>query len=291
MIEIPDRLRESVAADADAARPAWLAALPERVASVTADWGLRVGPPYRPGGECAWVAPAVDASGRALAVKLAWRHYEAEHEADGLAVWDGDGVVRCLARRRFADTDALLLERCAPGTALSEALPEPEQDAVIAGLLRRLWAHEPPDGYVFESLTALCDTWAESLERSAEACPPPDPGLAREGMAALRELPRTAQRTVLLCTDLHAGNVLAAEREPWLAIDPKPFVGDPAFDALQHMLNCDARLADDPVGLAHRMAELLELDPERVTRWLFARCVQESPDSAAMLIAARRLAQ
>jgi streptomycin 6-kinase len=43
---------------------------------------------------------------------------------------------------------------------------------------------------------------------------------------------------VLLCTDLHAENVLAAEREPWLAIDPKPCIGDPAFDAIQHMLNC-----------------------------------------------------
>ncbi len=54
---------------------------------------------------------------------------------------------------------------------------------------------------------------------------------------------------MLLATDLHAGNVLRAEREPWLVIDPKPFVGDPTYDALQHMLNCDDRLRADPVGL------------------------------------------
>jgi hypothetical protein len=69
------------------------------------------------------------------------------------------------------------------------------------------------------------------------------------------------------CTDLHAGNVLAAEREAWLAIDPKPFIGDPAFDPVQHMLNCDERLATDPAGLARRMAALLDLDPDRVRLW------------------------
>jgi streptomycin 6-kinase len=93
-----------------------------------------------------------------------------------------------------------------------------------------------------------------------------------------------------LCTDLHAGNVLAARREPWLVIDPKPFVGDPAFDPVQHMLNCDKRLTTDPAGLARRMAELLDLDPERVRLWLFARCVQESLHHELMRELARRLA-
>jgi streptomycin 6-kinase len=94
----------------------------------------------------------------------------------------------------------------------------------------------------------------------------------------------------LLCTDLHAGNVLAADREPWLVIDPKPFIGDPAYDAVQHMLNCDERLATNPAGLSRRMAELLGVDPERVRLWLFARCVQESLHDVTMRDPARRLA-
>ena len=109
-------------------------------------------------------------------------------------------------------------------------------------------------------------------------------------MTLFRRLPATATRHVLLCTDLHAGNVLSAGREPWLAIDPKPYVGDPAYDVLQHMLNCDRRLGRDPVGLAGHMAELCGLDAERVTLWLFARCVQESPDSPFLAEVARRLA-
>ncbi|MGH3871368.1 MAG: DUF222 domain-containing protein [Pseudonocardiaceae bacterium] len=80
---------------------------------------------------------------------------------------------------------------------------------------------------------------------------------------------------------LHAGNVLAVQREPWLVIDPKPYVGDPAYDPLQHLLNC-ARLAADLAGLARRMADLLGLDSHRMISWLFARCVQESLDYPAL---------
>ncbi len=73
-------------------------------------------------------------------------------------------------------------------------------------------------------------------------------------------------------------------------IDPKPFIGDPAFDAVQHMLNCDERLANDPLGLARRMAELLGVDPARVRLWLFARCAQESLHDLTMREPAYRLA-
>ena len=117
-----------------------------------------------------------------------------------------------------------------------------------------------------------------------------DPGLAREGIALFRALPATADRNVLLCTDLHAENVLAAQREAWLVIDPKPYVGDPTYDALQHLLNCDERLHADPRALARRMADLLGLEAERLLLWLFARCVQESPDWPALAEIATRVA-
>ena len=88
-----------------------------------------------------------------------------------------------------------------------------------------------------------------------------------------RSLPLTADRAELLLTDLHAGNVLAAEREPWLVIDPKPYVGDPAYDPLQHLLNCPGRLQADPAGLADRMADLCEVDRDRF-RLLAVRAVR-----------------
>jgi streptomycin 6-kinase len=136
-----------------------------------------------------------------------------------------------------------------------------------------------------------CDLWAAETEQRLEhADAEVDRGLVAAATAPLRELPRSSNGTVVLCTDLHAENVLAAEREPWLVIDPKPYLGDPAYDVVQHMLNCDDRLAADPAALARRMADLLDLDPDRVLAWLFARCAQESIEDPSMRAPARRLA-
>jgi streptomycin 6-kinase len=290
-IAIPPRLAEAVDEDDDPARRCWLARLPQQAEELASDWGLELGGPFLPGGQCAWVAPARDHAGRELALKVQWRHWEAEREADALRLWDGAGAVRCVQSRTLVDTIAIVIERCVPGVELGQSLPEPEQDGVIAGLLRRLWACDPRAGEPFGPLQGMCERWAASSElRLADKTGSFDAGLVREGVALLRDLPATADRSVLLCTDLHAGNVLSSVREPWVAIDPKPFVGDPAYDPVQHMLNCDERLAIDPVGLSTRLAALLELDPERVRLWLFARCAQESIDDASMREPARRLA-
>ena len=290
-ITIPPQLADAVDEDDYPERLGWLARLPQTIEEIASEWSVEFGEPYLPGGQCAWVAPARDAAGEDVVLKVGWRHREAEHEAEALRFWDGDGAVRCLATSAREDTTALLLERCTPGVQLKGSLPEPEQDVVIADLMRRLWERRPVDGHPFGSLEAMCDQWADDVEQDlATDARGLDAGLARAGTAVLRSLPASADRSVLLCTDLHAGNVLAAEREPWLVIDPKPFVGDPAFDAVQHMLNCDSRLEADPAGLAQRMADLLDLNPARVKLWLFARCAQESLHDLSMREPARLLA-
>jgi streptomycin 6-kinase len=263
---------------------AWTQRLPELIKVAADRWALKVGEPYQPGGNCSWVAPAVTADGEPAVLKLGWRHPEAEGEAAALRHWDGQGAVRLLGAHESDDTLSLLLERAQPGTPLRDALPEPEQDEIVATVARRLW-QTPLRRGEFRSLGDCCVEWLSYFEHDLAAERTPiDPGLGRAGAALFRELPRTARETVLLSTDLHAGNVLASDREPWLAIDPKPYAGDPAYEGLQHMLNCD-RLRADPAGLARRMAALLEVDAERLTRWLFARCVVESvgdPDLAAV---------
>ncbi|WP_129669695.1 aminoglycoside phosphotransferase family protein [Phytoactinopolyspora endophytica] len=284
---LPRRLIEE--SNRDPERREWVATLPDVVSGLAERWTLRLGEPYQPGGACSWVAPAVDAAGRDLVLKVGWRHYEAEHEADGLRLWNGAGAVLLYDTHAYDTTIALLLERCVPGTQLNDALPEPEQDVVVAEILRNLW-REPPDGHRFRPLQSMCNAWADEFEERLGAHPGAiDPGLARAGMELLRTLPSTSQRNVVLCTDLHNENILAAEREPWLAIDPKPYVGDPAYDVLQHMIDT-RRITEDPAALVLRMAELAELDPERVRLWAFARCVQESIGMPQLRDAARRLA-
>lgn len=253
-------------------RQEWFAGLPARVAALAEWWELELGEPYPPT-ECAWVAPVL---GQDQVLKVGWLHPEALHEVDALRLWDGEGAVLLLSAQVTDDTCALLLERLGPPLSTRR---EEEQDVVIAGLLQRLWVagSEP-----FRPLREMCEQWVAGAQPS-----PLDPGLVRAGHELFVDL---ADGEALLLTDLHAGNVLEGMREPWLAIDPKPYVGDRHYDVLQHLLNCRERLADNPQALVRRMAGLLDLDPVRVTQWLFARCVIESGNDPQLAELAERLA-
>ncbi|MEA2541236.1 MAG: streptomycin 6-kinase, partial [Acidobacteriaceae bacterium] len=201
-------------------------------------------------------------------------HMEGEHEIQGLRFWDGDPTVRLL---EFDDElGAMLLERCLPGSPL-RALAEDDQDVVISGLLRRLW-RQPQKPPPFRPLSTLTRYWANETRSQIEQQPDIDMGLVRAGLQLFEGLPGNATRTALLATDLHAGNVVRAEREPWLVIDPKPFVGDPAYDATQHLLNCRTRLRSHPDKTIRNFADLAEIDYERVRLWTFARAAAEPRD-------------
>ncbi len=283
---VPERLAANCRSSI--ARRAWLEQLPQRIDEVTNRWTLTVGPPFdNDETSSAWVAPASRADGTGVVLKIALPHMEGEHEIVGLRFWNGDPTAHLI------DADeplgAMLLERCMPGTVL-RMLPEPDQDVVIAGLLRRMW-RAPAASDRFRPLSALTAFWAE--ETMADASRWQDVGLVRAGLELFHQLPRTGTAHVLLATDLHAGNVLRAEREPWLAIDPKPFTGDPAYDATQHLFNCMPRLAADPEGTIARFADLLYVDRKRVRLWLFARAAAEPRNDWAdsqRLMLARRLA-
>jgi streptomycin 6-kinase len=271
-VTVPERLAANCRGSPE--RAAWLEELPATLHQLELRWSLTLGSPFD-GDEvsAAWVAPVERADGSTAVLKLSMPHMEADHEIAGLRFWSGDPTVHLLEADDVLK--AMLLERCNPGTVL-RSLPEVEQDAVIAGLLRRLW-RVPAAPHPFRPLSAMIALWIEETMVQQEQWP--DTGLVREGLRLFEELPQSAGlEGTLLATDLHAGNVLRAQREPWLVIDPKPFVGDTAYDATQHLLNCEARLDEDPLGTIVRFAELLELDPERVRMWMFARLVAESRD-------------
>lgn len=270
-VGIPRHLAESCRGRPD--REKWLGRLPVVVRDTAERWSLTLAAPFDSDEvSCAWVAITTRRDGTSAVLKIGMPHLEGEHEIDGLRFWDGDPTVRLL--ESDDELNALLLERCEPGTHLRE-LPETEQDVVIARLLRRMW-REPPPSTPIRPLSALVAAWSdETLRDEAKWL---DRGLAAEGLQLFRELPDTANRRVVLATDLHAGNVLRAQREPWLVIDPKPFVGDPAYDATQHLLNCRARVLARPRETIDRFAGLLEVDAGRVRQWLFARAAAEPRD-------------
>jgi len=251
-------------------REVWLAQLEVTIGLLTQRWSLILEAPFE-SASAAWVAPAKLPDGRAAVLKVAMPHVEGDHEIDGLRFWHGGPTVQLLDVDR--KMGALLLERCEPGHGLWKQ-PKPEQDVVLAGILKRLW-RVPPEPHPFRHLSEMLECWRERT--LADAAQWPDAGLVREGLRLLAELAGTATDQALLATDLHAGNLLRAQRESWLAIDPRPYIGDPAYDATQHLLN-RARVGSDPVGTIRRFAELAGLDPERVRLWTFARAAAQPRD-------------
>jgi streptomycin 6-kinase len=150
-------------------------------------------------------------------------HHESEHEVEALEAWDGNGAVRLVESNR-ADR-AFLVEACRPGRHLAEVVAERALD-VVADLLPRLLV--PADG-PFVRLVDEAARWCDQLSTHRRGGAPFEPRLIDAAVWALRELGPTQGENVLLHQDLHAANVLSAEREPWLVIDPKPLVGERAF--------------------------------------------------------------
>ena len=255
-------------------RSAWLERLPRAISEMQDRWKLSLGSPFDCDEvSCSWVAPAVRGDGTGAVLKLGMPHMEGAHEIQALQLLQGDPTVRLL--ESDAELNAMLLEKCEPGTALRER-PEPEQDVVIAGLLRRLW-RRPAIPHPFRPLSAMTSYWAAETMAAADRWS--DRGLIRAGLRLFEELSRPSSDDVLLATDLHAGNVLQARRVPWLVIDPKPFVGDRAYDATQHLINCRERMLTAPDATIRRFADLLEVDDERVRQWMFARTAAEPRDN------------
>lgn len=264
---IPSQLARNYATVPE--RRAWLEQLPALLAELSDRWELSVEPPFDQSATASWVAPAKRRDGTSAVLKLGMPHMEGEGEIAGLRAWRGDPTVELL--EADDERNAMLLERCEPGTPL-RALAENEQDIWIATLLKRLWMCPRSAG--FRPLSAMLACWTkEALEQSADW---QDRGLMQQALEIMAKGSIPCDSDCLLATDLHAGNVLRAQREPWLVIDPKPFLGDRAYDPVQHLFNCKQRLERDPRGMVRRLADLTEVDESRLQLWTFARAALES---------------
>ncbi|RCS66327.1 kinase [Brachybacterium sp. JB7] len=293
-------LPEQLAAADDRGVVAWRAGLDGVVTELLSQWDLIPAAPFEPGGSSAWVAPVRDQAGADLVLKVAWAHEESRDEAAGMTAWQGRGAATVHRSERRGATSVLLMEKVVPGTELAQLLTWPERDEVVASMLRRLWVTPEellptPERTPFRPLAHMCAWWADEAQARAEAGHSPLPGeVVQRGLELFRSLPQDWDgEQVLLATDFHHHNVLARGEDgsrEWVLIDPKPYVGDPHYDLLQHMLNDADRLRARPGAFADRMAELTGLDPARSRRWLFARCVQEAGVADGAAEAAMRLA-
>ncbi len=257
-----------------AAGRAWLARLPGLVEECVDQWSLELGTPF-PYAYASLAAPALLPDGGEAVLKICFPHRESEQEGEALRTWDGNGAVRLLAH----DTErwALLLERCRPGTSLREAGPEAALD-VFTGLLPRLWV---PAGRPFRPLVEEAAWWAESMpENWARSGRPFERRLLDAALRALHELPSSQGEQVLLHQDLHADNVLRADREPWLAIDPKPLAGEREFSLAPIARSFELGHSERAFrARLDRLSSELGLDRERARGWAIAQTVAWSFDS------------
>ena len=268
MHPIPPHLKKL--ADSTPANRTWINFLPTIIKQLKKEWHLDLGQPFFENASCSYVVPCT-ANGKEPAVlKIGLPHEEALHEIEGLQLLNGQPTVRLLC---FDKThNAMLLEKCVPGSSLKEE-PEPVQDEIIGQLLQELWKADFT-GTPFRPLASMVELW--NREAQAQLHRFPDAELANKGCRLKEKLIETTTSPALLATDLHAGNVLRAERQTWLVIDIKPYIGDRCYDVTQHLLNCIQRLTAAPKATIKRVSQQAAVDEKRVRGWMFARLASEN---------------
>lgn len=267
-MEIPAGLVEwLVEREGDAAR-AWVASLPRLIDEMCERWKLTVAGPPVGGGTFAIVVPVVRGGTRA-ALKCAWPGSPIGEEVDGLRAWEGAGTVRLF--ESDPDRNALLLEWLDPERPLS-AIPAMEAAPFARRLIRRLAIAAPSH---IEWKPARVERAVEKMPSVWQTFGRPFPdALLRRAVEMGRTLePRPAAR--LANWDLHHGNILAGEREPWLAIDPVIVAGDPEL-SIWPMLPRRMDEMPDPSALRvffDRVVEAGGLDRDLARAWTLFRAV------------------
>lgn len=251
----------------------WLAQLPEIADQLLARWECTPDGPVMHGG-VGVIVPARTRTRELAVLKVSFPHPGNLHEADAFAAWAGRSAVRLYERddARFA----MLLERAQTSTLLD--IESADEAAEIAGTISRRLAIEAPPG--MPRLSDNACQWEQQLRTdAAELDHPLSPRAVHTAMATARELGRV-QPDLMVHGDFHATNILRAEREPWLVVDPKGYAGDPAYDSgmpikwrpLRSLKGNELRKAVWR-GL-HGFADAAELDQERVLRWAQFHAVQ-----------------
>ncbi|MFF0546055.1 aminoglycoside phosphotransferase family protein [Nocardia thailandica] len=282
---LPSEVAETIRAVFGPAGERWIEELPAIVDALCVRWDLVArGAPFS-GGTHAYVAPVRRSGGSEAVLKVPLVDEENRAEASALYVYGGDGAVRLYAYD--PGTGAMLIERaCGPELLRQPGFPSLEGRAENAGLVelgcslyRRL--RRPPGALPagFPALPAAVSILDQVVAGLAA------PGVGAVVDASLRARVRQARALLrspagpglVVNRDTHLGNILAARREPWLLIDPKPYLGEAAFDAGFLVM---IQVQSDPApahaaAVVERTAAALGVDPARARAWALVRAVEE----------------
>jgi len=260
----------------DSGRP-WLEQLPGVVAECVARWSLTLHAGFSDL-SYNYAAPGVRADGSAIVLKVCYPDADFRNELAALQLFAGRGVVRLL--EADASRGAMLLERLIPGVPLSAVGDAERQANIAASVMRKLWRPAPP-GQILPSVATWIDHMADAAPKLLPGSAMP-PALVERALALYSRLSATASEPVLLHGDLHQGNILSAQREAWLAIDPKGVTGPAIWETGPLLLNLLAQPADTAANrqrldqFVARLAEELGFSEWEIRAWGVVRAVLAS---------------
>lgn len=274
MFEIPDNFRRDMIVMNGEEAVAWLDRLPTVLANCERRWDITIGPPFALSFN--YVAPVVHADGRQLVVKVCSLTDEFPQQPEALRLVDGHGMVRLVD----CDTteEIILLERLMPGTMLSEVEDDELSTSCAISVMQKIWC-PVPENHPFKTVQDWGKGFDRLRQRYGGGTGPFPKVLLEQAETLYRELSASMAEPVLLHGDLHHENILAAQREPWLAIDPKGVVGEPAYETGAWLRNPMPQLLDMPYPgriLARRIDQLSEqlgFDRARIRDWAVAQAM------------------
>lgn len=242
----------------------WLSKLPEILASIAKKHSLSNLRPVE-GMSLNYVATAIQGD-LPVVVKVAFDAQSLYREKLCLEAFKGHGAVGVLDY----DGTWMLQQRAIPGKSLSALFPDDDAHAteIFCTLAKKLHRAKVCDSSAFSSLKQLF----QPLDQSWKI---PDPILSK-ARSFRDELLETSIKQVLLHGDLHHGNILQSEKD-WVAIDPKGYIGDPAFEPAAYLCNPVSSLLESShpkKRIASRIntcSRLLELPQDRISQWLYAK--------------------
>ncbi|WP_405057307.1 aminoglycoside phosphotransferase family protein [Kribbella sp. NBC_01505] len=245
----------------------WLDRLPRLTRDLLDEWELRVDGASAHG-ECALVVPVRTGDGQSAVLKVQFPHWEAETEHLALRDWAGDGAVQLLRAdpRRFA----LLLERLEPRDLTSVDVLEACE--IVGTAYQRLHVVAGPQ---YRTLSGELKRWLERFRQLPASAPVPHRYVEQAISLSEDFVTDPATDGRLIHTDLHYENMLAATREPWLVIDPKPLSGDPHFEVAPLVWNRWEEITGDlRFAVQQRFYTAIDvagLDEDRARNWVIVR--------------------
>jgi len=277
MYSIPEHFSRQMIEMYDDAGVAWLEQLPALIDDCAQRWSLTVLPPYPLSFN--YVAPAMRADGTPVVLKVGM-HSDGQTEIAALRHYDGHGMVRML--EADPERGALVLERLTPGVSLIGMQDDERATAIAAEVMLELWrgpAVTPPAEHAFPNIADWIAGMQKLREHFGGTTGPFPRALVEEAESLFADLLASQAAPVLLHGDLHHDNILSAERAPWLALDPKGVIGEPAFEVGALLRNWQPTLlamADPGRVMARRvdqLAEALGIDRARIRGWGLAQAV------------------